>query len=88
MLFLLRRRIGSFGGRELLSVFARTAVAAALMGLAAWLAYGWSAPWLGSKLGLLAAMGLALPAYYAFCRIFRIREIGQIARALTEKIKR
>ncbi len=88
VLGLLWRRVGSLDGRGLASVFIKSVIAAAGMGVTTALIYSQLFPLIGNGFSLLVAIIAAMPVLYAFARILRIRELGQIIGYIVEKFRK
>jgi tetrahydromethanopterin S-methyltransferase subunit D len=80
--------VGSLDGRGLASVFIKSAIAAAGMGVTTALIYSQLFPLIGNGFSLLVAIIAAMPVLYAFARILRIRELGQIIGYIVEKFRK
>jgi putative peptidoglycan lipid II flippase len=92
VLWLLRRRVGNFGGHGASSAFVRSLIATVGMGAAAWLTYRQLLSLMGDGLSLLtkfitllAPIIIAVPVYYGLCRALKLREVDEIIGALVEK---
>lgn len=88
VLSLLWRRVGGFRGHSLGSVFVRSAIAAAGMGIVVFLTHNQLSGLVGSKLSLMATIIFAMPVLYVFYRLLRVHEFHQVIEAIVEKIRR
>ncbi|MBD3181010.1 murein biosynthesis integral membrane protein MurJ [Candidatus Poribacteria bacterium] len=88
LLILLRRRVGSFGGRRILSTFIRSLIAAGIMGFVVFVIFRYTSLLIGSKLALLLSFLVALPVYYACCMLVKLDEIKPVTILIMRKIKR
>jgi putative peptidoglycan lipid II flippase len=95
VLWLLRRRVGNFGGHGAASAFVRSLIATVGMGAAAWLTYRQLSSLMGDRLSLLiklitllAPIVIAVPVYYGLCRALKLREVDEVIGALVEKFRR
>ncbi|MFC1715348.1 murein biosynthesis integral membrane protein MurJ [Candidatus Poribacteria bacterium] len=88
VLSLLWRRVNGFGGYDLGSVFVRSVIAAAGMGIIALLTHNQLSGFVGSKLSLMATIIVAMPVLYVLYRLLKVREFDQVIKAIVEKIKR
>jgi len=88
VLGLLWRRVGNFDRRGLASVFIKSVIAAGGMGVVAALVYRQLSPLMGNGFSLLVAIIAAMPVLYAFARVLRIRELGQIIGYIVEKFRK
>jgi putative peptidoglycan lipid II flippase len=95
VLWLLRRRVGSFGGHGVSSAFVKALIATLGMGVAAWLTYRQLSSLMGDGLSLLVKfitllvpIIIAVPIYYGLCRALKLREVDEVIGALVEKFRR
>jgi putative peptidoglycan lipid II flippase len=91
LLWLLRRRIGGFGGRELLLALVRISIASAIMGIVAIGAVRWLASLGGDgeivkAVQVFGAIGLALVALAVSARVLRIEEFNEAAARVIRRI--
>jgi len=85
---LLWRRVGGFGGRELLLVFVKSLITAIVMGIAVGFIHRYLALVIGSKLALLIAIGSAIPILIMFYGILKVQEFQQIMNTIARKFRR
>lgn len=88
VLILLWRRVGSLDGRGLASVFIKSVIAAAGMGVATALIYSQLFPLIGNGFSLLVAIITAMPVLYAFARMLKLRELDQVIGYIVEKFRK
>ncbi len=88
VLSLLWRRVNGFSGYNLGSVFLRSVIAAAGMGIVALLTHNQLSGFVGSKLSLMATIIVAMPVLYVIYRLLKVREFDQVIKAIVEKVKR
>ncbi|MFQ5627962.1 MAG: murein biosynthesis integral membrane protein MurJ [bacterium] len=91
LLFLLRRKVGRLGGREISRTILKVLAASALMALACWWALRWIESTLGTAsfavqcLGVFAPILVALAVFVGMCKAMRVRELGEILKAIRKK---
>ena len=81
-------RVSGFDGYSLGSVFVKSVMAAACMGVVVSLIHNQLSGFMGSKLSLLAVIALAMPVLYILYRVFRVREFHQLVEAMLGKLRR
>ena len=58
------------------------------MGAVSALTYEWMLSLVGRYISFLAAIIVAMPVFYGFCRAFKLSEFDQIIKAVSGKIRK
>lgn len=90
LLIILRNRIGGFGGRRMVTSFAKISIASIVLGLTSFVVWNVLAKWLGlSTVGQIFSLGgaivVGLGAYLVASRILRIEEIHSLREMVMER---
>jgi len=88
LIVFLRRRVGSFGLNDIISVFIKSVIASTIMGFIASLVYNQLARFTGNNISLMIAIIISLTVLYFAYRILRLREFDQIISAIVRRVKK
>lgn len=84
----LRRKIGSFGLKELTRSFAKISIASALMGLIAYSSFGFLSSVTRRNLALVVAIGIGALVYAVIIYFMKIPEVERTLKVIKVKVER